>query len=161
MAGTGWDLKPPGWRLKPPLRRPGRKRTLDERERDSELLSNYEDVLAKLRTPSIRQGKGEEVASWSARLQEIIRQVWKDSGIGVEPTDAPPGEPTDLLDRRMFWKVLMLPESRVLAWVQEAQERAAEGDRLAYQMVAHRWHLTPEQVRAAVQTARKEEQIWR
>jgi hypothetical protein len=128
-------------------------------ERDEELLSNYEDVLAKLKTHSIRQGKGEEAACWSARLQKIIRQVWKDSGIAVEPTDPPPGEPTDLLNLRMFWKVLVLPDSRVLAWVQEAQERAAEGpirDRLAYQMVAYRWRLTPEQVRAAVQTARKE-----
>jgi hypothetical protein len=163
MAGTGWDLKPPGWRLKPPLKRRGRKRTLDEMERDSELLGNYEDVLAKLKTHSIRRGKGEEVSSWSARLQEIIRRVWKDSGICNEWVGysaqwlASASRGADSPNISRGWRVIPLPESRVQAWAHEAQERAAEGpirDQLAYKMVGYRWDRRSVQVRAAVQKAR-------
>jgi hypothetical protein len=160
MAGTGWDLKPPGWLLKPPPERPGRKRTMEDEDWYTELLRRYEDVLKELKKESIRRLSGESVSDWIQRLQGIIWRVWKDSDVGVEwkAGPLPRGQQPDSLKIPIVRTFIPLPQSHVQTWAQEAQQRAAEGpirDQLAYKMVAYRWDLTPNQVRAAVQTARK------
>ncbi|OGL18744.1 MAG: hypothetical protein A3F92_02090 [Candidatus Rokubacteria bacterium RIFCSPLOWO2_12_FULL_71_22] len=147
-----------GWRLEPPKGRPGRRRSRDDEQRYADLLVEYEDVLTELRKHPVKGRKRASGQNWHSRLCDVIRQVWADSGLGAGfESHLPPGE-TDLWQAVTMLKPEPLPEQRVKKWAQEALDHAAEGplrDRLAYTMVAYSWDLKPDQVRSAVQTARK------
>jgi len=149
-----------GWMLKPPKKRAGRKRTFEDISEDSELLSQYEEVLALFRQHSVKQAKAESREQWLTRLREIIQHVWSESGLGVkyELGEPPPGG--DLFDSPIIRKAASLSAERIRTWAKVAIEVSAEGpirDRLSYLMVGYESNRTPDQVRAAVQTARKDD----
>ncbi len=154
MVGKAWALKPP-----PGTR--GRKRTLEDIDLDFQLLLDYDDVLTQLRRTPVRPGKGESKEDWAARLCDIVRRAWDESGLDKEyhSEPLPPGAlPEEVLTMRIETRKLPLPEAEVRAWVEEACELASEGpirDRLAYALVGYRCGLRPDQVRGRIQTARR------
>jgi hypothetical protein len=165
LLGHGWSLK------RPPMRR-GRKAATPAHWKE-QLLSEYEEVIGLLRKETVRPSDGPTQSSvsketWIRALGATIQRVWEAADVSKEiRTELVPGSPPNveclspfeaLQYTRTVFVQLPLSSDKVRRWAEEAAELAAEGpvrDRLAYELLAHRWGLTRNQVRRRIEDARR------
>lgn len=157
----------PGWRIQPPANRGRPHRRLTELVDAHETLAEYEMVLEFLRDrqKEFKKRKGELQASWDSRLSNLIRQAWRESGIGTEQVPVKPvpnavSRPVEL-DPLHGWddsvpatmeRPIPLPSKIVEDLVAHRPPTLAQ---IAYSLVGQRRKLAPRTIRHNAEIARK------
>jgi len=152
VVGDGWQLKPR------PQKRGRPKRTIEDVGYAYFVLSQYERVLAFLQKSEVRRTKRESENQWRNRLKEIVRHAWAETIGVVETGSEPPGPGEGLLDSKIIYLALELPEKTLERCLRKAVEAAGDGlpmrDVIAYHLVGQRWSLKPSSVKHWVEVAR-------